>query len=84
MKVKNSYTATLSSKGQITVPIQVRKLLNIKEKDSVEFSISYDQQVLFQAQRFTLKDSFGAVPKIDKTFSEQRKISKKNRLEKYK
>lgn len=32
-----SYTTSLSSKGQLTLPVQVRKALSLKEGDQVEF-----------------------------------------------
>lgn len=83
MKVKDSSAATLSSKGQVTIPVKIRRLLKIKEKDSVEFGITYDNVVVLQPQSYRLKDSFGSVKKINKTFQEQREIAKKNRLKKY-
>jgi len=84
MKVKDSFSSTLSSKGQVTLPVKIRKLLDLREKDSVEFALTYDNEVVIRSKGYSLKDSFGAVKKIDKTFEEQRKISKKDRLEKYK
>ena len=39
------YEARLSSKGQLTVPVDLRRQWNLKEGDLVEFFISHDGQV---------------------------------------
>jgi antitoxin PrlF len=39
-------TSTISSKGQITVPVEVRQRLGLKEGDRVEFSFEEGRTVL--------------------------------------
>lgn len=39
-------TSTISSKGQVTVPIEVRRRLGLREGDRVEFAIEEGRTVL--------------------------------------
>jgi AbrB family looped-hinge helix DNA binding protein len=40
------YSSTISSKGQVTVPVEVRRRLGLKEGDRVEFSFEDGTAVL--------------------------------------
>jgi len=40
------YTSTISSKGQVTVPVDVRRRLGLKEGDRVEFAFVEGKAVL--------------------------------------
>ncbi len=43
-------SSTISSKGQVTVPLEVRRRLGLKEGDRIEFVISGDQTFIRPAQ----------------------------------
>lgn len=43
-------SSTLSSKGQITVPVEVRKRLGLKPGDRVEFALDEGQTTLRRAR----------------------------------
>jgi len=43
-------SSTISSKGQITVPLEVRKRLGLKEGDRVEFVVEKDRTTIRPAQ----------------------------------
>jgi len=43
-------SSTISSKGQITVPLQIRKRLGVKPGDRVEFVVEGGQTILRPAQ----------------------------------
>ena len=45
-----SHCSTLSSKGQITVPLEIRRRLGLKEGDRVEFVIENDQTIMRPAR----------------------------------
>mgnify|MGYP000997822086 CR=1 FL=1 len=47
--------ARISSKGQITIPIEVRKKLNLKEGDKVLFIEEDDKVVIANASYMTFK-----------------------------
>jgi antitoxin PrlF len=50
MQVKMAPGSTISSKGQITVPLEIRRRLGLKEGDRVEFVVEGDRTILRPAQ----------------------------------
>jgi antitoxin PrlF len=42
--------STISSKGQITVPLEIRRRLGLKEGDRVEFVVEDDRTIMRPAQ----------------------------------
>jgi antitoxin PrlF len=46
MTVKDKYTSPISSKGQVTVPLEIRKRLGVGTGDRIEFAIEGDQTVI--------------------------------------
>jgi len=52
-------TATLTSKGQITLPKQVRELLRVSTGDTVEFVIGPDSEVRVRAGDVDVSDLKG-------------------------
>ena len=51
---------TMTQRGQVTVPAEVRRLLGLKPKDKVAFEIEDDKVQLVPA-KFTLESAFGSV-----------------------
>lgn len=51
---------TLTQRGQVTVPAEVRKILHLKPRDKVAFQIEDDQVRLVPA-KFTIETAFGSV-----------------------
>ncbi len=56
--------ATLTSKGQITIPADIRKLLAIHPKDRVTFTPMPDGTVLMRAKTKSLQDLRGLLPQL--------------------
>ena len=56
--------STLSSKGQITVPVEVRRRLGLKQGDRVEFAFEDDKTVLrpVRAEDNPFAKYLGALP----------------------
>ncbi|HEU4964124.1 MAG TPA: AbrB/MazE/SpoVT family DNA-binding domain-containing protein [Bacilli bacterium] len=55
-------TAKLSSKGQVTVPVEIRRALEAKEGDEVQFTLREDGVVTMQVlKRKKLSQLFGAL-----------------------
>lgn len=54
-------TSTVTSKGQVTIPKEIRSFLKIKPSDKIDFSI-IDGQVVLKSIK-TLKSFRGTVPK---------------------
>ena len=71
---------TMTQRGQVTVPAEVRRLLGLKPRDKVAFEIADDQVRLVPA-RFTLESAFGSVKPATRT-SQFKAISRAARDEK--
>ncbi|HBN83285.1 MAG TPA: AbrB/MazE/SpoVT family DNA-binding domain-containing protein [Clostridiales bacterium] len=49
--------AKITSKGQITIPIQIRKRLNLKEGDKVVFMTEGDNVIIENSTRVAIKEA---------------------------
>jgi AbrB family looped-hinge helix DNA binding protein len=56
-------TATLTSKGQITVPKPIRERLNIRPGDRIHFFIEDDGTVTFMPAKSDVRELKGILPK---------------------
>jgi len=73
-------TSTVTSKGQTTIPVEIRKLLNIKSGDKITFSIDDNGRIMLRAKNLPIsalkgiiKSPSGKVPtaeEIDEAVSE--------------
>lgn len=54
--------ATVTSKGQITIPKDVRRALDLKEGDQVVFLVRGKRAVLLPVQRVDLMSLLGCLP----------------------
>ena len=53
------YIGTVSSKGQITIPKQVREKLDLRPGDKVDFTIIKGSRVLFACRKRNTSEVFG-------------------------
>lgn len=78
------YTTTMTQRGQVTVPVDVQKLLRIGPRDKVTFMIEGDEVRLTSA-RERLHAVFGAIEPLDSShpsdFDEQISEAKEERAE---
>jgi len=77
--------STLTQKGQVTIPVQIRRLLGLTSRAKVAFLQKKDG-VHIAAPRYTLNTIKGAVPALSRKYSEKeiREIAIESHLEKYK
>ena len=67
--------AKVTSKGQVTIPNEIRKKLGIRTDDKVDFVVEGDRVVLVPVK--TLKDLRGAVKALKEgEFAEERTTAK--------
>ncbi len=59
-KTAKEMLSSVSPKGQITIPVAIRRLLGVKPKDTVAFAIK-DGQVTISPARFGLESAFGSL-----------------------
>ena len=57
--------ATITDRGQVTVPAEIRKVLGLKPGDKLAFEIR-DGQVRVAPVRFTFEAAFGSVQPISR------------------
>jgi len=62
--------ATLTSKGQITIPVEIRRSLGVQAQDRLSFTPMPDGTVVLRAKNKTLADLKGLLkPPLDKAVS---------------
>jgi len=61
--------ATMSKRGQVAVPAEVRRHLALRPRDKIVFAID-DDEVRLRPARFTLESVFGSVPPLPGTTTE--------------
>lgn len=78
------YTSTITQRGQVTLPAEVRRQLGVKPRDVVEFAIE-DGEVTVRPVEFTARTARRSIkplsPPID--IDEQVKIAKEERAERF-
>ncbi len=58
----NDYVATVTAKGQVTIPKRVREALSIAEQDRLLFVIEDDRLIVIPLRHARLGDLRGALP----------------------
>jgi AbrB family looped-hinge helix DNA binding protein len=58
-------TATVTSKGQITIPAEVRKALRLEPGTQIQFFAGENGKYFFQPRTGSIRDLEGCVPKLD-------------------
>jgi antitoxin PrlF len=62
-------TATMTSKGQITIPVKVRKALGLKPGVRIDFYEVEDGEYAFRPKMGSIMEMKGCVPKPDHPIS---------------
>lgn len=83
MKVKDLYLLPISSKGQVTIPAEIRRVLDLERQKKVLLEVLENKQVILKKSKFSLEDVFGSVPPIKESFLKIRKIAREERLKKH-
>ena len=55
------FTTTTTQRNQVTIPAEVRRILGIKPRDRVAFTVENDGQVRISTAEFTLETAYGSV-----------------------
>jgi AbrB family looped-hinge helix DNA binding protein len=62
-------TATMTSKGQITIPVKIRKALGLKPGVRIDFYEVEDGEYAFRPKTGSIMEMRGCVPKPDHTIT---------------
>ena len=57
-------TATVTSKGQITIPVEVRKKLGLKAGDQIDFFEGEGGEISFEPKTGSIKDMEGILQRL--------------------
>lgn len=60
--MSHSLETTITQKGQVTVPIEIRRKLGLKAKDKVVFEMDGETVTLRPAPKSEIRKGYGAVP----------------------
>lgn len=58
------FVSSVTSKGQVTIPVAIRKHLGVGTPDKITFVVEDDGRVALQPAKFTLRELRGIVPAI--------------------
>ena len=77
------FTTTITQRGQVTIPAEVRRVLGVKHKDKVAFTIK-DGEVHLAPAAFSLESAYGSVKPSRKPedFDEVSRAAKEAKAEK--
>ncbi|MFA7059992.1 MAG: type II toxin-antitoxin system PrlF family antitoxin [Pedobacter sp.] len=59
--------ATITSKGQTTIPKDIRDCLQLEPKDQIQFTIVSDNTVIMRVKKRSIKDLYGILHDPDKS-----------------
>ena len=73
---------TVTKRGQITVPAEVRRLLGIKPYDKVAFAVD-DGEVRLKPVQFSLETAYQSVPPLKRKLTDEEvsRIAKEDKAE---
>jgi AbrB family looped-hinge helix DNA binding protein len=74
--------SSVSPKGQVTIPVEIRRLLGVKPKDKVVFRVEQGKVVL-QPARSALDELYQSVPALTelRSWDEIKQIAREERAE---
>jgi len=54
-------TATMTSKGQTTIPKDIREGLNLQPQDQIQFTMLPDKTVIFRVKKRNINELYGSL-----------------------
>ncbi|MCL4392990.1 type II toxin-antitoxin system PrlF family antitoxin [Patescibacteria group bacterium] len=78
IQYKKEFISTVQQRGQVTLPVQIRKLLGVTPQTKVIF-VAENSNVKIKASPLSLEDAFGYIKKANnkpQNFDKQIKIAK--------
>lgn len=82
MKEWQEYISTMTSKGQVTVPVEIRRALGLKAQDKLVFRV-VEGRVEIEPLPMSLEEAYGSVPSLTQPedFSSIRAVAREERAE---
>jgi AbrB family looped-hinge helix DNA binding protein len=61
--MRRQIMASVTERGQVTIPAEVRKMLGLKARDKVNFVIE-GERITLKRPKYTLETAYGSVPPL--------------------
>jgi AbrB family looped-hinge helix DNA binding protein len=77
------FVATITSKGQVTIPAEIREQLGLAARDKVVFRLGKGNRVEMEALPMSLEEAYGSVAPLPRpeNFAELQRIAEEEREE---
>ena len=81
MLTNQEYVKTITTKGQVTIPVEIRRLLGVKANDQIRFRI-IEGKVEIEPVSMTLEETFASVTPMQRpeNFGELRAIAREEHI----
>jgi antitoxin PrlF len=76
------FVASVTQRGQVTIPAEVRKLLGLRQGEKVSFIVE-DGEVILRQPRFTIETAYGSVKALKGDIDEMIREAKEERAESF-
>lgn len=71
VELMRSHAATITQRGQVTIPAAVRRLLKVTSGDKVLFEIDDHDQVRLVTTSYTLETAYRSIPPLRQPLSDK-------------
>lgn len=80
-----SYEATVTSKGQVTLPKEVRESLRLRAGDKVRFTLDDAERIVVERAELSIRDLFGILgkPRRSATLEQMDEAVRRHAVERY-
>jgi AbrB family looped-hinge helix DNA binding protein len=69
-RITNERTSSVSPKGQVTIPAEIRQMLGVRPRDRVAFEV-HEGRVLIRPARSNLDAIYRSIPALDRPVSDK-------------
>jgi antitoxin PrlF len=85
MPQEQEFIATVTSKGQVTIPAAVREQLGITAQDKIVFRVGKDKRVEIELLPMSLEEAYGSVAPLQRpeNFDELKRIARGEREQRW-
>ena len=85
MMEDKEYIATITSKGQVTIPVEIREQLGLGARDKVIFRLGKGNRVELEPLPMSLEEAYGSVAPLHRpeNFAELQRIADEEREDRW-
>jgi AbrB family looped-hinge helix DNA binding protein len=85
MAEDKEFVATITSKGQVTIPVEIREQLGLAARDKVIFRLGKGNRVEIEPLPMSLEEAYGSVAPLQRpqNFAELQRIANEEREDRW-